>query len=169
MISSLRTCLALLTIGFVGTNLSLAGGGECADLDLRVKTIIREIGVAEINQGPFEQFEGKQARLLKELQTLGIEAVPFIVKYMDDRRLLQFEYLALENRAVNRFEAMRQYSPRLVVDAIAAVLNQVTGENFGFIYNGGEDIARSEVVRGWKDYVRNRFYEEHQNACRTEQ
>jgi len=112
-----------------------------------------------------EKFDGKQARLLRELEDLGINAVPYIVARMDDRRLLPFQYIALQNKAANRFEIMRQYSPELVVDALTAVLNQTTGEHFGFLYNGADDSARDASVLAWREYLKHKFPKDYPYAC----
>jgi hypothetical protein len=127
-------------------------------LDERVRQLIWEIAMPNPQPRPSEQFDGKQARLLRQLETLGESAVPYIIRYMDDRRPLPFQYIALSNeRVVNAFEGMRQYSPKLVVDALAGVLNQVTGESFGYIYSGGTDRARDEEVAGWRKWCANKW------------
>ncbi len=40
-----------------------------------------------------------------------------------------------------------------MVDALAAVLNQITGRNFGFIYNGASEEERRSAVDGWRHYA----------------
>lgn len=81
---------------------------------------------------------------------MGPEAVPELVALMDDRRPLPWSVLALEN-APGAFEDVRLYGPDLMVDALAAVLNQITGEHFGFIYNGGTEAERAATVAGWQE------------------
>lgn len=139
---------------------------RCLDIAARVERIVYELAIPSLSPGPYEEFSGKQARLMKELEKMGIDAVPYLVDRLDDRRRLPFRYLALENKAINRFEVSRQYSPELVVDAIAALLNQLTGENFEFIYNGGSDISRSDAVKGWRKYMETTFYKSYPTACR---
>lgn len=46
------------------------------------------------------------------------------------------------------------YGPEKVVDALAAILNQITGRHFGFIYNGATDAERTKTVRAWRDFLR---------------
>ena len=48
------------------------------------------------------------------------------------------------------FEAARHYSPEQVVDALAAILNHLTGEHFGMSYNEATDRERSRTVRAWR-------------------
>src|SRR5262249_52475565 len=67
-----------------------------------------------------------------DLEALGCPAVPFIIQRMDDRRKLTDPTISLENPP-NAFEGLRHYNPEEVVDALAAILNQLTGQNFGFI------------------------------------
>jgi hypothetical protein len=49
---------------------------------------------------------------------------------------------------------MRHYGPQVVVDALAAILNQVTGQSFGDIYNGATDKERTKTIQGWRDFLR---------------
>jgi hypothetical protein len=74
---------------------------------------------------------------------------------MDDRRPLPFSYIRLENRSPNAFEAVRQYGPHQVIDALAAILNQITGVGFEFIYSGrtATDAARDREVVAWKKFI----------------
>ncbi len=93
----------------------------------------------------------RQQTLFDQLIAMGPEAVPTLVALMDDRRPLPWSVLALENHAPNAFEDVRLYGPDLMVDAIAAALNQITGEHFGFIYNGGTEAERAATVAGWRE------------------
>jgi len=43
---------------------------------------------------------------------------------------------------------MRHYAPQVVVDALAAILNQITGQHFGFIYNGATEVERAKTIQG---------------------
>ena len=60
---------------------------------------------------------------------------------------------SLKNKSPEAFEGLRHYGPQKVVDALAAILNQITGQNFGFIYNGATDAERTKTVRGWRDFL----------------
>lgn len=97
----------------------------------------------------------EQQRLFDRLVELGAGAVPAIVEQMDDDRALASPMISLINHAPDAFEGIRHYEPKAMVDALAAVLNQLTGENFGFIHNGGTASERDASVRGWRLYLDN--------------
>lgn len=88
----------------------------------------------------------------RQLESLGAEAVPAMIAQMDNRSPIPNTTLALKNLASDAFEGYRQYGPETVVDAIAAILNQITGESFGFIYNGGSEDERRHTVNAWRIY-----------------
>jgi hypothetical protein len=115
-----------------------------------VGQIIHEI--EELPSGPASA--EKQQALFDRLVAKGPPAVPAIVGLMDDRSRLPVPMISLDNNSPSAFEGRRLYGPKLMVDALAAVLNQITGENFGFIYNGGSEEERRNAVVGWRDYVR---------------
>ncbi|MBL8756483.1 MAG: hypothetical protein JNK15_24525 [Planctomycetes bacterium] len=106
------------------------------------------------------EFLGKVARdadhqrqAFVDLEGLGAAALAEIVAAMNDRRQLPVRELLLANKAADAFEARRIYAPKRVVDGIAAVLNQVTGESFGSLYNGARDEERDFCVRAWTIYA----------------
>lgn len=88
----------------------------------------------------------------KDLEKLGPQAVPAIIDLMDDRRPLGVRNLVLQNPP-NFFEATRIYGPQLVVDALAAILNQITATDFGGIESGGSEQERQLAVNGWRIYA----------------
>jgi hypothetical protein len=96
--------------------------------------------------------EERQKRAYRELEALGAKAVPAIIMLMDDRRDLAVPSISLRN-SPGHWEATRHYSPKKVVDAMAAILNQITGNSFGTIHNGGTERERTECVRGWRVYL----------------
>jgi hypothetical protein len=96
--------------------------------------------------------EKRQAIALQQLESMGMGSAPSIVKLMDDRRPLGQRYVEFRNKATNAFEAHRIYKPELVVDALAGLLNQMTAENFGYIYSGGPDDQRANTVRLWRQW-----------------
>jgi hypothetical protein len=49
---------------------------------------------------------------------------------MDDRRSLPDPRISLKNKSPQAFEGLRHYGPQEVVDALAAILNQITGQKF---------------------------------------
>lgn len=88
-----------------------------------------------------------------ELEALGCAAVPAIIKRMDDRRRLPVPQISLRNKPPDAFEGIRHYGPRVVVDALAAILNQITGRDFGSIYNGATEVERTRTIQGWRDFL----------------
>lgn len=92
-------------------------------------------------------------RAFKDLEKLGPAAAPAMVDLMDDRRPLGVTEISLENKYPGAFERNRIYGPKLVVDALAAILNQITGLSFGFIENGGSEAQRQLMVDRWRIYV----------------
>lgn len=88
-----------------------------------------------------------------KLEKMGIQAVPATICLMDDRRELAVKGISLENKSPKAWEAMRHYSPKVVVDVLEAILNQITGQSFGFIENGGTEEERANTVRGWRTYL----------------
>ncbi|MFA6114471.1 MAG: hypothetical protein WC729_10770 [Sphingomonas sp.] len=96
---------------------------------------------------------GAQQQLFDRLVALGPEAVPALVSQMDDRRPLAEKSISLVNHAADAFEGTRHYGPELVVDALDAILNQITGASFGSIVNGGSDRERAATVAGWRVYA----------------
>jgi len=91
----------------------------------------------------------------KKLEEYGVAGVPYIILALDDFRELPVKNISLLNKFPDAFEGIRHYGPYLVVDALAAILNQITGENFGFIYNGDDttDEERKRCIRGWYIYL----------------
>ena len=88
-----------------------------------------------------------------KLEKMGIQAVPATICLMDDRRELAVKGISLENKSPQAWEAMRHYSPELVIDVLEAILNQITGNSFGSIHNGGTEEERANTVNGWRIYL----------------
>jgi hypothetical protein len=88
----------------------------------------------------------RQRESFAALEELSAAAVPAVVALMDDRRPLVEQQISLVNGARDAFEDIRHYGPEQVVDALAAILNQISGASFGFIYNGGPDSQRRAVA-----------------------
>jgi hypothetical protein len=91
----------------------------------------------------------------RRLENYGSGGIPYIIVFLDDFRQLPIRSISLENNFPGAFEGIRHYGPYLVVDALAAILNQITGENFGFIYNGDDtsDEERRQCINGWYIYL----------------
>ena len=98
---------------------------------------------------------GTEQRAVADLESLGCPAVPAIIKQMDDRRKLPHPHISLKNKSSYSFEGMRHYAPEQVVDALAAILNQITGRDFGFISTGATDQERTKAIRGWRNFLKN--------------
>jgi hypothetical protein len=96
-----------------------------------------------------------QQDCFKRLENYGNIGIPYIILFLDDFRELPIKSISLDNNFPGAFEGTRHYGPYLVVDALAAILNQITGENFGFIYNGDDtfDEERKQCVNGWYIYL----------------
>jgi hypothetical protein len=71
---------------------------------------------------------------------------------MDDRRPLAFREIALQNHMPDAFESLRHYGPELVVDALDAIFNQLTGYG-ATITNGASDRERRNAVAAWRTYA----------------
>ena len=98
-----------------------------------------------------------EKRAFADLEALGEAAVPAMIMFMDDRRELPLKEISLRN-GPDAFETFRTYGPKVVADAIAAILNQVTGEDFGTIVHGGSERERRAVIDAWRVYLhRKRF------------
>ena len=109
-----------------------------------VKTLIARLG----------EVSGKdQQKVFAQLEALGEEAVPAMIAQMDDRRPLRTRAISLVNHAPDAFEGKRHYGPEQVVDGLAAVLNQITGQSFGTIVNGASNRERDAAVAGWRIYA----------------
>jgi hypothetical protein len=91
------------------------------------------------------------AQAFKDLEALGRGGVSAMIAQMDDRRDLGVHQMELENPK-GFWESFRHYGPEDVVDALDAILNQITGEDFGDIENGGSDEERDHTVAGWRIY-----------------
>lgn len=96
--------------------------------------------------------ENTQMAAFRNLEELGLKAVPAIILLMDDRRDLAVSSISLRNDP-NHWEAIRHYGPKMVVDAMDAILNQITRESYGSISNGGSERARTEAINGWRIYL----------------
>lgn len=99
----------------------------------------------------------RQERALRELEALGSQTVPYLVGHLGDMRPLAKRQLSLENHALNASEGLRHYSPDTVHDALSAVLSQITGEHFVFVYNGAAPQEREDNRRRWVDWCRSKF------------
>jgi hypothetical protein len=94
----------------------------------------------------------RQAAIFRKLEKLGHRAVPALIAQLDDRRRLAHPEISLVNHSPDAFEGIRHYGPERVVDAIDAILNQITGTG-GSIVNGGSERERRNAVSSWRVYI----------------
>lgn len=100
-----------------------------------------------------------------ELESLGDDAVPYLVGHLGDERSLPIKQISLVNKASDAFERMRHYGPTVVHDALSALLNQITGKSFEFVYNGSTSVEREADRRQWQDWCA-KAYPEKVPICR---
>jgi hypothetical protein len=63
----------------------------------------------------------------------------------------------LGNKSSGAFEGIRHYGPEVIVEALAAILNQITGESYSpQIVNGGTERERKAAIDGWRIYLSRR-------------
>jgi hypothetical protein len=120
-----------------------SGGEQTVDAQVR----------ALIDTAAGARSQEEQQAAFDRVLSLGCAAVPALGAALDDGRRLPVRYIRLENHAQNRFEAFRQYGPETVTDAVAALLNQLTGEHFGSIYNGATPEERAKTVKAWREFI----------------
>jgi hypothetical protein len=142
-------CVVAAAIAVAGAACTIRSRADAAlkpdEADRRVGVLIEKVLAATT--------QSAQQRAFDEIEALGCAAVPSIIRRMDDRRKLPIAYIALKNTSPNAFEAFRQYGPEEMVDALAAILNQLTGEHFEFIYNGATSDARTQSVAQWRSFL----------------
>jgi hypothetical protein len=93
------------------------------------------------------------ASAMGKLFELGCDAVPALVRHMDDRRLLPGRLVSLSCFGTGCFEAQTNYRPIAVVDLLAIVLDRITHESLGDIYNGGSEEQRRRTIEAWKVWL----------------
>ncbi len=101
--------------------------------------------------------ERQQQMALIELERYGISGVPYLVAHLGDYRLLYRQKVSLANKDPNAVERVRHYSPETVHDALSAILNQITGVHFSFVYNGSNMQERDNNRRSWLNWCRIKF------------
>ena len=122
-------------------------------MDTAVDDLIRRAFVAETAEEAFRELEA--------MDTIG---VPYIIGRLNDYRPLPVQRISLVNKSPQAFEAMRHYAPKTMHDALSAILNQVTGERFEFVYNGASPETRERNTLQWRAWCKGRFPEQ-RRAC----
>jgi hypothetical protein len=92
----------------------------------------------------------KQAYAFGELMALGEGAASAIVAQMNDRRPLPLPHLARRPTPTGQ---VRRHAPRLVIDALTVMLEELTGQGFGAPYDDGRESQRQLAFDGWRLYV----------------
>ena len=108
------------------------------------------------------------------LAMLGPQAVPAMIRRLDDRRDMKVHHVMFENRGPQAFEGIAHYGPAKVIDCLSLVLSDLTGEFHGCVQlplsgNDGldqlgpglndpefrrhSDEERGEMLRGWRGYL----------------
>jgi len=111
-----------------------------------VARLMSEVAVQDHQQGVFV-----------ELEALGPEGVPYLVGRLNDFRPLPERGITLKNKSPKAFEHLRHYGAETVHDALAAILNQITEENFEFVYNGATNEQRVRNVGAWRSWCKAKY------------
>lgn len=127
----------------------LAGSSVAQEATSATAESVRELADAAAKAASCEAQQGAFDRI----EEIGCAAVPSLVAYAGDRRALSCAMIKLRNKSPNAFEAARHYSPRLVGEAVQALLNQITGQHYGAVYNGGTDSELEASAAQWRAYV----------------
>ena len=122
-----------------------ASGKTARQVDAKVRALVAKAMAAKTPD--------EQQGALDAVISLDCAAVPALGKFVGDTRPLPVRYLRLENRAKDAFESFRQYGPETLTDAVAAILNHITGQHFGSIYNGATTSERDKAVAGWREFL----------------
>lgn len=94
----------------------------------------------------------RESTAFSDLEKLGPEGVPYIIGHLEDFRALPKKEITLRNTSPAAFEGLRHYAPETVHDALTAILNQVTGQSFENVYNGGALEVRQRNVKQWREW-----------------
>ena len=96
--------------------------------------------------------KSSEERAFAQLESLGNDAVPYLVGHLGDTRKLPVKQLSLVNKAPDAFEGVRHYGPEVVHDGLSAVLNQITGKSFELVYNGSNPAERESDRKQWQNW-----------------
>lgn len=91
-----------------------------------------------------------EMQVFEQLEALGPDAAPYIVRHLGDTRPLPIKEIELANGSPGAFEGVRHYAPEVVHDALSAILNQISGVSFEFVYNGATSKARELDRAHWQ-------------------
>jgi hypothetical protein len=108
----------------------------------------------------------KELESLRALENLGNEGVPYLIGHLSDVRPIPLHEISLVNNSPDAFEGLRHYAPKTVHDALASILNQITGQHFEFVYNGASEATRKANLEQWRAWCIKTFPRQ-VNACTT--
>ncbi|HEX8802472.1 MAG TPA: carboxypeptidase-like regulatory domain-containing protein [Terriglobales bacterium] len=137
----MKTALYGFLLMFGLTDISSYGQHSSPEIDQRVTALIEKMSDQKTEQQAFT-----------DLESLGCPAVPAIIKHMDDRRKLPDPHIERINPP-GAFEGLAHYGPEKIVDALALILANTTGQQFGWIYNGATDTERDQAVHDWREFL----------------
>lgn len=89
------------------------------------------------------------AKLLK----LGPLAIPAIVRHLDDDRPLKNREIILTRSRPDAREPLVRYHPNTMGDALMPVLQQLSGQNFGYSDHLMGDDRRQSAIAGWRIFA----------------
>lgn len=118
----------------------------------RVRSLLDELGSLGERNLPRDLAKSRQDEVFRELEELGETAVTAMIAAMDDRRPLAVPSISLVNKSKDSFEGLRHYAPRQIVDAMSAILSQITGAPLSRTVNGGSVRERDAEVASWRIY-----------------
>lgn len=103
------------------------------------------------------------------LESYGENGVPYLVSHLGDMRPLGDKNMTLKNIVIvdskKTEQGQRMYSPEVVHDAVAALLNQITGKGFEFVYNGSDPATRATNRKEWQDWCV-KTYPDQKSVCK---
>jgi hypothetical protein len=126
--------------------ISFSSHGVAQSMEARVKSLVGKLEAQE-----------SQDQALADLEALGEDAIRFLVPYVASEKRIAKQQIKFENRSQSSFEKFRWYTPETVGDAIAALLNQLTGQHFGDVYNGASREVREQAAHGWEKWCKARY------------
>lgn len=103
----------------------------------RVKTLIADLLDRQKATSAFQQ-----------LHDLGNAAVPAMILLLDDRRQLPSATLEYNSQ-----HATLQCAPRTVLEALAMVLGNITGEHYNESITGGDEVLCRKLIKYWRLYL----------------
>ena len=119
--------------------------------DLPLESQVTELVEMMVNR---ETQPGHAQAIYNTLIALGAEAVPALIKHMDDRRRLTIPKITMDSMDPDGFEGLIHYGPEVVTDVMSVALTRITRQDLTQIYNGGTELQRQSAVRIWKVYER---------------